>query len=114
MLGAMAYDVMLAERVRNQLAGTPGLTERTMFGGVGWMVSGNMAVGVLGRGLICRVEPAEYESLLNEPGADVFDYSGRPMTGWLVIDAEVLGDEEALQGWLDRGERFAANLPPKS
>jgi len=114
MLWVMVYHQLLAERVRNQLAGTPGLTERQMFGGIGWMIFGNMAVGVLGEGIVCRVGPDAYEALLAEPGAAVFDFTGRPMTGWLHVHADALDDEEALQEWIDHGVRFASGLPAKA
>jgi len=113
MLRTVAYDQLLAERVRNQLAGTPGLTEHRMFGGIGWMVSGNMAVGALGDGIVCRVGPDAYTALLAEPGADIFDFTGRAMKGWVYVDSAVLADEETLQEWLDHGVRFASALAAK-
>ncbi len=108
----MAYDSDFAARVRTLLDGVPGLRELSMFGGLGWTVGGNLAVGTLGEVLICRVGP-EVEALLDEPGADVFDLTGRVMKGWLTVAIEVLDDDESLQEWLDRGVRFASGLPPK-
>lgn len=109
----MAHDRAFAERVRQQLSGTTGLTEQVMFGGVAWMLHGNLAVGTLGEVLICRVGP-EAERLLDEPGTEVFDLTGRPMKGWLTVAVAALADDEVLQLWLDRGVAFASSLPPKS
>ena len=108
----MAYDNEFAARVRALVHGVPGLGELAMFGGIGWTVSGNLAIGTLGDVLICRVGP-EAEALLDEPGADVFDLTGRVMKGWLTVTIGALGDDETLQEWIDRGVRFASSLPPK-
>lgn len=80
----MAYDQGLAQRVREALAGQPGLTERAMFGGIGFMVYGNMACGILKDELMVRVGPEGMEAL-QRPGARVFDLTGRPMKGWVVV-----------------------------
>jgi TfoX/Sxy family transcriptional regulator of competence genes len=108
----MAYDQLFADRVRGLLDGAPALTELSMFGGIGWTVHGNMAIGTLGEVLICRVGP-ESDALLDEPGADVFDLTGRVMKGWLTVAIEVLDSDETLQEWIDRGVRFASSLPAK-
>lgn len=109
----MAFDEALAERVRDVLALRAGLTERRMFGGLAFMIGGNMACGVHGDELIVRLPPDEAEAALAEPGARPFDYTGRPMKGWLFVAAEALEPEEELASWVDAGADFAASLPPK-
>jgi hypothetical protein len=108
----MPYDETFAARVRDLVGGSAGLSEQKMFGGVGWMIHGNLAVGTLGQVLICRVGSNAADALLDEPGVDVFDLTGRPMQGWLTVDIEVL-DDETLQQWVDRGVAFASSLPAK-
>jgi TfoX/Sxy family transcriptional regulator of competence genes len=110
----MAYDADLAERMRDLLAGTPGLSEKAMFGGIAFMVGGNMAVGAVGDGLIVRVEPDRYEEMLDEPGAGLMDFTGRPMRGWVSVAADAVGTDESLQAWIDRGTGYAASLPAKA
>ena len=110
----MAYDEALAERVRGALTDVDGVTERKMFGGIGFMVSGNMAAGVSSKcDLIVRLGPDEYESALDEPGARAFDMTGRPMTGWLLVAPDAVADDAALRSWVERGAAFASSLPPK-
>ena len=109
----MAYDERLAARVREALGGLPGLVEKRMFGGVGYMVMGNMACGVNEDNLIIRVGPARYEEALSEPNARPFDLTGRPMKGWITVAPEGYASDTDLAGWVDRGVRFAASLPPK-
>jgi TfoX/Sxy family transcriptional regulator of competence genes len=103
----------LATRLRERVGGQPGLAEKSMFGGLAMLVHGNMAVGVHGDGLIVRTDPAEQERLLAEPGARVFDLTGRPMKGWLVVDAEGCKGKAKLRRWVDRGLAYARSLPPK-
>jgi TfoX/Sxy family transcriptional regulator of competence genes len=109
----MAYDEQLAERVRAALAGRSNLTERKMFGGIGFMLSGNMGAGVSGDDLIVRLDPEEGERALDEPGVRMFDKTGRPMTGWLLVGPEATGSDDDLSHWVDRGAAFAESLPPK-
>lgn len=104
----MAYDEVLAERVR----ATCGLPERRMFGGAAFMLDGNMAVGIIGDDLAVRVPRDEYEAALTEPGARPFDFTGRPMTGWVVVSGEVL-DDDVLAAWVSRSMAYAGSLPPK-
>jgi hypothetical protein len=89
------------------------VTERKMFGGIGFMVGGNMAVGVSGDDLMVRVDPVEHEAFLAREGVRVFDLSGRPMKGWLLVGPEATGTEAGLSRWIDRGVTFAGSLPPK-
>ncbi|HYU60606.1 MAG TPA: TfoX/Sxy family protein [Solirubrobacterales bacterium] len=109
----MAYDADLAERVRDAIALRDGLSEREMFGGIGFMVGGNMACGVLGDELIVRLAPADAERALAEEHTRVFDYSGRPMKGWIFVASEGLGSDDQLAEWVDAGADFAASLPSK-
>ena len=110
----MAYDEVLAERVRDLLAAREGLTERKMFGGIGFMIGGNMACGASSGGdLIVRVDPEDYERALGEPGVREFDMTGRRMRGWILVDPGSVADDESLVGWVDAGADFASSLPPK-
>jgi TfoX/Sxy family transcriptional regulator of competence genes len=109
----MAYDEELAARVRSVLAGRSNLTERKMFGGIGFMLAGNMATGVSGDDLIVRLDPEEGERALDEPGVRMFDKTGRPMTGWVLVARAGTGTDDGLRQWVDRGAAFAESLPPK-
>jgi TfoX/Sxy family transcriptional regulator of competence genes len=84
-----------------------------MFGGLAIMLDGNMAVGVSGDDLMVRTDPAQQDALLAEPGARPFDLTGRPMKGWLVVDADGLAEDADLRRWIERGVAFARSLPPK-
>jgi TfoX/Sxy family transcriptional regulator of competence genes len=106
----MAYDEVLAGRVR-EVAGS-GLAEKRMFGGLAFLLAGNMAVGVHGDDLIVRVARDDHAELLREPGARPFDVTGRPMAGWLLVAGEVL-DDDVLGRWVDRGVTYAGSLPRK-
>jgi hypothetical protein len=108
----VAYDEELADRVRAQLAIRAGLTERKMFGGLAFMLEGNMACGVLGDEVIVRVARDDYDRALAEPGVREFDFTGRPMRGFVCVGGAELSDE-ALAGWVDAGADHAASLPPK-
>ena len=109
----MAYDEGLAERVREVMADEPGLTEKRMFGGIAFMLDGNMACGVSGDDLMLRVGTEGFDALLGEPGVRIFDMSGKPMKGWLLVSAEATSEDEDLAGWIARGVNFARSLPPK-
>ena len=109
----MAYDEALAERVRNAIAARDGVTERKMFGGIAWMVGGNMACGVIGEELIVRLEADEGERALLEPDVRPFDMTGRPMKGFVVVGGEQIAADAGLARWVDAGANHAASLPPK-
>ena len=109
----MAYDEGLADRVRELLSARAGLSERKMFGGVGFMVEGNMAVGVHGDELIVRLDPADAERALGETGIREFDLTGRSMRGWVFAGAEAIGDPAGLRSWVEAGADYAASLPQK-
>jgi hypothetical protein len=108
----MPYDESLATRVRELLANAP-VAEKRMFGGVGFLLAGNMAVGVNGPDLIVRVSTDAFDELITAPGVRIFDLSGRPMKGWLLVGPAGTQTAAGLQEWLDRGLQFAAGLPPK-
>ena len=109
----MAYDEALAERLRAVLGVRSDVDERKMFGGIAFLVAGNMACGVMGDDLMVRMDPSDAEALESQPGARRFDMGGRPMTGWLLVASEVTADDGTLERWVKRGEEFAASLPPK-
>lgn len=109
----MAYDEGLAQRIRDTLGDMPGLVEKKMFGGVGYLLGGNMACGVNQDALIVRVGPEAYEDALGEPHTRVFDLTGRPMKGWITVAPAGYASDTDLAGWVGRGVRFAASLPPK-
>ncbi|GAA2636098.1 TfoX/Sxy family protein [Streptomyces vastus] len=109
----MAYDEGLAERIREHLGADPGITEKRMFGGLAFMYRGNMAVGVSDDDLMVRVGPDATDAALARPGTRVFDMTGRPMRGWILVAASALAEDEALGAWIDEGYAFAAGLPPK-
>lgn len=109
----MAYDPGLAERVRYFLIDAQGVDEREMFGGIGFMLDGNMAVGVIGEDLLVRVGRDKYEEALEIAGARPFDMTGRPMRGWVVVSADVLEDDAELDAWVHRGSEVARSLPAK-
>ena len=109
----MAYDKGLAQRVREVMGELPGYEEKRMFGGVGYMLHGNMACGVNGDDLIVRVGPEGYERALGEEHTRPFDMTGRPMKGWVVVNPEGCEADEDLEGWVQQGVVFARSLPPK-
>ena len=110
----MAYDEELAERIRRLTADEPALTEKKMFGGLGFLVGGNMAVSASGQGgLLVRVDPAESDKLVSSTNARPMEMRGREMQGWLRVDADDVNTEKALSSWVERGVSFARSLPAK-
>ena len=110
----MAYDEVLAQRIRDIVTGEPGLTEQKMVGGLAFLVNGNMAVAASKEGgLLLRNDPARLEELLGEPGAYEFEMRGKHMTGWLRVEPDVLEDEATLERWAEVGVGYARTLPPK-
>jgi TfoX/Sxy family transcriptional regulator of competence genes len=108
----MAYNLKLAERIRIELGEIP-FVEKKMFGGVGFLIHGNMAVGVYKEDLIVRVPPLKHEKLLKKPSAKLFDITGRPMKGWLMVEPEGCKTAKQLNAWVKESVEFALTLPPK-
>ena len=109
----MAYDETLAQRIREELEGEGGLTEKEMFGGIGFLVHGNMACGVIGNELMVRVGPDRHEEALQAPATRVFDFSGRPSRGWVMVATALIESEGDLRNWVRQGVDFALTFPPK-
>ena len=110
----MAFDEALAERIRDLAAGTPKLTEKKMFGGLAFLVGGNMAIAASGQGgILVRVDPEEASALVAKTPAEVMVMRGRPMEGWLRVVAENVRTKQSLASWVKRGTRYAASLPAK-
>lgn len=111
----MAYDHDLADRIRSLLAGESGVTEKQMFGGLAFLIGGNMAVAASGQGgLLVRVDPAETDSLLTEPHTEPMVMRGRAMDGWLRVAAEGVDGSGQLEEWVARGTGYARGLPAKT
>jgi len=109
----MPFDERLAERVRIALSGFKGLAERRMFGGVAFLLRGNMVCGVIRDLLVLRLGPQGAALALRRPHTRAMDFTGRPMKGMVYVLPEGLRTERQLQGWLERAARFAQTLPAK-
>ena len=109
----MAYDSTIADEIRVRIGSHPGLTEREMFGGIAFMINGNMAVGVAGNELMVRVGKDGHQAAVSLPGARTFDMSARPMRGWIAVAPEGFASEELFNTWIDQGVTFAETLPKK-
>jgi TfoX/Sxy family transcriptional regulator of competence genes len=110
----MAFDEDLADRVRELIAAEAGSSEQRMFGGLAFLIDGNMSVGVSGQGgLMVRVAPDDTDALLGEPHARPMEMRGRTMRGWLRVDAEGVETSGELEPWVRRGVAHARSLPPK-
>ncbi len=109
----MAYDEGLAQRLREILEDRRDVTERKMFGGLAFLLDGNMCVGVTAEELMVRVGPEAHARLLEEPHARPMDFTGRPMKGFVYVESEGFESDEDLRRWVERGIEFAVSLPPK-
>ena len=109
----MAFSEPLAARLRGALARRKGVEEKKMFGGVGFLLYGNMLVGVGKDSLIVRLGPDEGEAALREPHVKEFDITGRAMKGWVLVGPEGVEDDEQVKGWLLRAVKFVGKLPAK-
>lgn len=109
----MAYDKKLAQRVEKLLEGKSGCVGKKMFGGVCFLLNGNMACGVLNEDLIVRVGPQSYEDCLKMPNTKPFDITGRPMKGWVMVAPEGHKTAKDLRSWIERGVTFTRTLPAK-
>ena len=108
----MAYDEVLAGRIRDRLRDAADVTEKKMFGGLAFLTHGNLTVGVRGDDLIARIGPEDTDAALAEAGVRPFVMSSRPLRGWVMVAGEVL-DDGTLEHWIGRARRYAAALPPK-
>jgi TfoX/Sxy family transcriptional regulator of competence genes len=109
----VAFDQTLAERVRRHVSAVDGLVEKRMFGGLAFLVHGNMSVGVHGSELIVRIDAAETDAACRKAGVRVFDITGRPMKGWLLVSANAVANEKTLGSWVKKGIALARSLPRK-
>jgi TfoX/Sxy family transcriptional regulator of competence genes len=110
----MPYDESLADRVRAVVATRDGFSERKMFGGLCFMVHGNMFAGVVRDDLMLRVGKDAFDDALKRPGARPMDFTGRPMAGMVYVGPQGISSDEALQGWLDDALTFVGTIPPKT
>src|SRR4051812_42453102 len=108
----MAYDEGLAERLREVVADHH-MSEKKMFGGLSFMLNGNLCVGVIGDDLIARVGQPGHAAALEQPHSRVFAFTGKPMAGWVVVAPEGVDSDDDLQAWVDRAVAFVSTLPPK-
>jgi TfoX/Sxy family transcriptional regulator of competence genes len=110
----MAYDEELAERIRTHLGDRAGLTEKKMFGGLAFLVGGNMAIAASGQGgILVRVDPEESDELVASTSAEPMEMRGKQMAGWLRVGSADVADDAALAAWVERGAAYADSLPPK-
>jgi len=109
----VAYDEGLAERIRGVLEDRGKVTERRMFGGLAFLMRGNMTVGIVKDELMVRVGPETYAQAVREPHARAMDFTGRPMKGFIFVAAEGLESDAELERWVDRGVTYGASLPAK-
>ena len=109
----MAYNEELAAKIRARLKLKTGVVEKKMFGGVGFLVNGNLACGVNKHDLVVRLGEADFENALKQPHVRIFDLTGRPMKGWIFVSAEGYKSDKALEGWIEKGIAYAKSLPRK-
>ncbi len=110
----MAFDEKLADRIRTILASRKGITEREMFGGIGFLLDGRFVAGVHRSELMVRVAAADHDALAKEKGARTFEMTGRPpMKGWMLVDPKAVSSSPALRKWIDRSASVVATLPAK-
>ena len=109
----MAFSEELAERIRQGLARRKGIEEKKMFGGIGFLLNGNMLVGVWNDSLIVRLGPEEGDEALKEPHVKEFDITGRAMKGWVLVAPEGVENDDQLGGWVQQAVKFVGTLPVK-
>lgn len=110
----MAFDESLAGRIRDVLAHRTNIEEKKMFGGLGFLLHGNMLVGVWKDALIARIGPDAQDDALREPHVRRFDITGKPMKGWVLVESEGVENDEPLKKWVDQATKFVRTLPAKS
>jgi hypothetical protein len=110
----VAYDEELADRIRGLIGAEPALTERKMFGGLAFLIGGNMAIGASGQGgILVRVDPAGSDAIVASTSGRLMEMRGRRMQGWIRVDAEDVGTDRELAEWVERGTAYARSLPAK-
>lgn len=109
----MAYNEELAERIRSRLKHKPGLVEKKMFGGVGFLINGNMACGVNKQDLVLRLNEADFETAMKQSNVRIFNMTGKPMKGWVLVSSDGYKSDKALLDWIEKGISFAKSLPHK-
>ena len=109
----IAFDESLADRIRQRLARRKNIEEKLMFGGIGFLLNGNLLVGVWKESLIVRLDPEEYEDALKESHVKEFNITGRAMKGWALVEPEGIEADEQLKDWIQRGVKFVGKLPAK-
>jgi TfoX/Sxy family transcriptional regulator of competence genes len=109
----MAYDEGLAQRIREQVGDLPGLSEMKAFGGLSFLVNGNMAVGVIKDEMMVRVGPEKFDDAVASPHARPFDMTGKPLKGWILVAPQGYAEDQDLDRWIEQGVAFAQTLPPK-
>jgi len=109
----MAFDEKLAARIRKRLGKHAGLVEKKMFGGVAFLLNGNMCCGVHGAEMIVRLDPEQTDTALSEHHTRLFDLTGRPMKGWILVEPKGLATDGQLGKWIAVAAKYAASLPPK-
>ncbi len=107
----MAFSETLASRIRDALARKRNIEEKKMFGGVGFLLNGNMLVGVWQTSLIVRLGPDNYDDALLEPHVREFDITGKPMKGWVMVEPDGVEDDDPLKEWIERAVKFVKTLP---
>ncbi len=111
---AVAYDVELADRIRELIVGEPDVTEKKMFGGLAFLIGGNMAVAASGQGgVLVRIDPAQSDNLVATTNARLMEMRGRQMQGWLRVDSADVRTKRQLAKWVERGTTYARSLPAK-
>ena len=109
----MPYDEGLAQRIREQVEAIPGVSEMKAFGGLSFLINGNMSVGVIKEDLIVRVGPEKFEEAVASPHARPFDMTGKPLKGWILVAPQGYAEDQDLDRWIEQGVAFAQTLPPK-
>jgi TfoX/Sxy family transcriptional regulator of competence genes len=109
----MAYDETVAQQVRKALTKYPGITEKKMFGGLAFLLLGNMCCGIMGNELMVRVGPQGYEAALSRPHTRKMDFTGKPLKGFVYVSPAGFGAKKGLEAWIEKATEFALSLPPK-
>ncbi len=109
----MVFNETLAERIRHRLARRKNIEEKKMFGGVGFLLNGNLLVGVWKDSLCVRLGPDEGEEALKEPHVKKFDITGRPMKNWVLVEPEGIMSDDQINDWIERAMKFVTTLPGK-